>query len=222
MITHLQNDYIHHFGLTGTNYQVLNSVLKGHCILYDPHSCDPCLSNNGQQCDNATSKQIFVLETNENVTCVNIEDFLNQFVGKKADSKSKCDLLLYDGSKISFVDMYCGKEKFIFPHDTTHTDGRIEHKKGKLATVRQQITSTIDKLCEVPSIEKLIQTFQKKEGIFGYRGKNANKSPQQETPEESNISIFIKTAEMASNDLYSHLTHGFLFKTVKYPEVYVW
>ena len=79
MITHLQDDYIHHFGLTGTNYQVSHTVLNGHCILFDSKSCDPCISNNRQLCDNASSKQIFVLETSENVTCVNIEAFLNQF-----------------------------------------------------------------------------------------------------------------------------------------------
>jgi hypothetical protein len=93
----------------------------------------------------------------------------------------------------------------------------------ELATVRQQITSTIDKLCEVPSIEEAFQTYQNKEGIFGYRRKIANSvNPQQETPEESNISIFIKTSEMSSSDLHSNLSHGFIFKTVMYPDVYVW
>lgn len=223
MITHLQDDYIHHFGLTGTNYQVLHSVLNGHLSLYDPNSCDPCISSNKQQCDNASFRQIFILETNENVTCVNIEAFLNQFSGKKAGVRRKCDMLLYGGNKISFLEMFCGEEKFLYPHITTHKDESVDQKIGKLATVRQQITSTIDKLCEVPSIEEAIQSFQKKEGIFGYRRKNANSfNPQQETPEESNMSIFVKTAEVSSDDLHSNLTHGFIFKTVMYPEVYVW
>jgi hypothetical protein len=157
------------------------------------------------------------------VTCVNIEAFLNQFSGKKAGVRRKCDMLLYGGTKISFLEMFCGEEKFLYPHVTTHKDGSVEQKTGKLATVRQQITSTIDKLCEVPSIEEAFQTYQNKEGIFGYRRKIANSvNPQQETPEESNISIFIKTSEMSSSDLHSHLSHGFIFKTVIYPEVYVW
>lgn len=223
MIAQLQDDYIHHFGLTGTNYQVSHSVRNGHCIFFDSKSCDPCLSNNRQQCDNASSKQIFVLETSENVTCVNIEAFLNQFSGKKAGVGRKCDMLLYGGTKISFLEMFCGEEKFLYHHVTTHKDGSVEQKTGKLATVRQQITSTIDKLCEVPSIEEAFQTYQKKEGVFGYRRKNANSvNPQQETPEEYNINIFIKTAEMSSNDLHTRLSHGFVFKTVIYPEVYVW
>ncbi len=222
MIAQLQDDYIQHFGLTGTNYKVPNSVLKGHCILYDSNSCDPCISNNRQQCDNALSKQIFILETNENVTCVNIEAFLNQFSGKKAGVRRKCDMMIYGDVKISFLEMYCGEEKYLYPHFTSHKDGNVEEKIGKLATVRQQIISTIDKLCEVPSIERAIQTFQKKEGIFGYRRKDANDKFQQETREEKNISIFIKTAEKASKDLHSRLPHGFIFKTVIYPEVYVW
>lgn len=222
MITYLQDDYIRYFGLTGTNYQVPNTVLNGHCILYDSNSCDPCISNNMQQCDKASSKQIFVLDSNENVTCVNIEAFLNQFSGKKAGIGKRCDMMLYGGAKICFLEMNCGEEKHLYPHLTTHKDGNVEQKMGKLASVRQQIISTIDKLCEVPSIQDAFQGFQKKEGIFGYRRKYANDKSQQETPEENNISIFIKTAEMSSNDLSSRLTHGFIFKTVIYPEVYVW
>ena len=222
MIQHLQEDYIRHFGLTGTNYQVLNTTLNGRCILFDPNSCDPCIRDNRQQCDNELSKQIFILETSEEVTCVNIEAFLKQFSGKKAGARRKCDMMLFGDVKISFLEMYCGEEKYLFPHTTSHKDGSVEQKIGKLATVRQQIISTIDKLCEVPSIEKTIHTFQKKEGIFGYRRKNTNDKTPKETPEESNISIFIKIAELSSKDLQSRLTHGFIFKTVMYPDVYVW
>lgn len=223
MITRLQDDYIRHFGLTGTNYQVPNTVLNGHCILFDPNSCDPCISINRQQCDNASFKQIFILETHKNVTCVNIEAFLNQFTGTRAGLRRRCDMMLYDAATICFLEMYCGKEKYVFPYDTTHTDGSVEHNKGKLASARQQISSTIDKLCEVPSIENTIKTYQKKEGIFGYRRKNASGDKSTlETREESNMSIFVKTSEVSSDDLHSNLTHGFIFKTVMYPEVYVW
>lgn len=222
MIAHLQDDYISHFGLTGTNYQVSSSVLSEPCKIFDPNSCDPCLRNNRQQCDNATFKQIFILETHENVTCVNIEAFLNQFSGTRAGLRQRCDMLLYGAAKICFLEMYCGEEKYLYPHNAKHSSGRVEEKEGKLATVRQQITSTIDKLCEVPSIKETIHTYQKKEGILGYRRKYTNDNLQQETPEERNINIFIKTAETASDGGYSRLTHDFIFKTVLYPEVYVW
>lgn len=223
MIKHLQDDFIHHFELTGKNYQVPFSILNGHCILYDPCSCDPCIAKGKRQCDEASFKQIFILETKGDIYCVNIEKFFNQFVGTKADSQSKCDLMLYGGAKVSFLDMYCGQEKFVFPYDTTHKDGRVEHKTGKLATVRKQITSTINKLCEVPIIEEALQLFKDKEGLFAYRSKSTHEDDSfQEEPIEKSINIFIKVAEATSNDLHTLLTHGFVFKTVLYPEVYVW
>ena len=223
MIKHLQDDFIHHFELTGRNYQVYFSILNGHCILHDPYSCNPCIAKGKQQCDESSFKQIFILDTKDDVYCVNIEEFFNQFVGTKADSKSKCDLMLYGGTKVSFLDMYCGQEKFVFPYDTTHKDGRVEHKTGKIATVRKQITSTINKLCEVPIIEQALQLFNDKEGIFAYRNKTFHKDDSsQEESDESSITIFLRAAEAASSDLHTLLSHGFVFKTVLYPEVYIW
>lgn len=222
MINLLKEDYIQHFKLTGNNYQVKYTILKGRCILFDPKACDPCISSNKQQCDGPSFKQNFIMETKETVCCVDIESFMKQFDGTKAASLKKCDLMLFDDNKLSFLDMYCGQEKFLLPYNTTHHDGSIEQKKGKLATVRQQIITTIDKLCEVPSINSILHSFSKKEGLFGYRRKNTTIDVNNEATEEKNISIFIKTSEVVSSDLYSLLTHGFIFKVITYPDVYVW
>ena len=223
MIDYFLDDYTQHFKLTGTTYHVQYNTLNGRCVLFDTKSCDPCIGKGKRQCDESSFKQIFLIEANCDVCCVNIEDFLNQFVGTKADSQSKCDLLLYGGTKVSFIDMYCGQEKFVFPYDTMHTDGRVEHKIGKLATVRKQISSTINKLCEVPKIEQALQSFKDKEGLFAYRRKTIHEEGSfQEESLERSINVFIRAAEAASSDLHTLLTHGFVFKTVLYPKVYVW
>ena len=223
MIDTFLEDFTQHFKLTGTNYHVHYYIMNGRHVLFDPKSCDPCISKGKQQCDESSYKQIFILEAKSDVFCVDIEDFLNQFVGTKADSQSKCDLLLYGGTKVSFIDMYCGQDKFVLPYDTTHMDGRVEHKIGKLATVRKQIISSINKLCEVPKIKQVLQSFKDKEGLFAYRSKTTHvENSFQEESIERSINIFIKAAEVASSDLHTLLTYGFVFKTVLYPEVYVW
>lgn len=223
MIDFFLDKYKQYFKLTGTKYCLHYFTLNGRCVFSDPKSCDPCIGKGKRLCDESSFKQIFLIETDGDIICVNIEDFMNQFVGTKADSQSKCDLMLYGETKVTFLDMYCGQEKFVLPYDTTHTNGRVEHKIGKLATVRNQIISTINKLCEVPKIEQALQSFKDKEGLFAYRSKtNHLENPSQEKPLERNINIFIKAAEAASNDLHTLLTHGFVFKTVIYPEVYVW
>lgn len=223
MIKYLQEDYLNHFKLTRPECKVHSTALNGLCALYDSRSCNPCISNGRQQCDANSFKQIFLLETKSPVDCVNIDEFLSQFSGTKAEPRNRCDLMLYDNSKIAFVEMYCGQEKYIHPYETTHKSGRVEKKIGKLATVRQQITVTLDKLCEVPSIESKINTFQERLGLFGFRRKNGSKEMlEQGQGVENNINIFIRTAEAASEGGYTMLPHGFKFSVVTYPDVYVW
>lgn len=223
MIKYLQEDYLKHFKLTRPGCQVISTILNGRCALYDPKSCNPCISNGSQQCDEKTFKQIFLMETNNPLVCVNIEEYLSQFAGTKAEPRKRCDLMIFDNSKIAFVDMYCGQEKYVHPHVTTHKSGRVEKKIGKLATVRQQITLTLDKLCEVPSIESKMDTFQEKVGLFGYRRKNGSEEMVEPGKDVvNNINIFIRTAEVSSEGGYTLLPHGFKFSVVTYPEVYVW
>ena len=223
MIKYLQEDYLKHFKLTRPECQVITTTLNGLCIISDPKSCNPCISNGCQQCDKNSFKQIFLLETKASLSCVNIEEYLSQFAGTMAEPRNRCDLMIYDNSKIAFVEMYCGQEKYIHPYETTHKSGRVEKKMGKLATVRKQITVTIDKLCEVPSIESKMNTFQEKVGLFGFRKKNGNEEMVESGQNvENNIDIFIRTAEASSEGGYTLLPHGFRFSVVTYPEVYVW
>ena len=216
MIKYLQEDYLKHFQLTRPGCQVISYSLNGRCELYDPKSCNPCISNRRQQCDAKSIKQIFLLETKNSLHCVKIEEYLSQFAGTKAEPRKRCDLMIYDKSKIAFVEMYCGQEKYIHPHG-------VEKKIGKLATARQQITETLDKLCEVPSIESEMNTFHEKVGLFGFRRKNVSDEffdPKQNV--ENNMNIFIRTAEVSSEGGYTILPHGFKFSVVTYPCVYVW
>ena len=223
MIKYLQEDYLKHFKLTRPECQVISTKLNGFCALYDSKSCNPCISENRQQCDANSFKQVLLLETKSPVYCVNIEEYLNQFSGTKVEPRNRCDLMIYDNSKIAFVELFCGQEKYIHPHETTHKSGQVEKKRGKLATARQQITATLDKLCVVPSIESKIGTFQERLGLFGFRRKNGNKEVlQQGQIVEKNIDIFIRTAEASSEGGYTLLPHGFKFSVVTYPDVYVW
>lgn len=223
MIKYLQDDYQKHFKVTRSGCQVISFTLDGRCALYDPKSCNPCISNGRQQCDVNSFNQIFLLETRETLHCVNIEEYLSQFAGTKAEPPNRCDLLIYGNSKIAFVEMYCGQEKYIHPHETTHKSGLVEKKIGKLAHARLQITVTLDKLCEVPSIESEMNAFQERVGLFGFRNKNGRESLlESEQSVENNINIFIRTAEASSEGGYTLLPHGFKFSVVTYPKVYVW
>ena len=223
MIRFLQEDYLRHFELTRPGCQVISTTLNGLCALYDSKSCNPCISDGRQKCDANSEKQILLLETKLPLHCVNIEEYLSQFSGTKAEVRKRCDLLIYDNSKIAFVELFCGQGKFIHPYETIHMSGRVEKKVGKLALARQQITETIEKLCEVPSIESKMNTFKERLGLLGFRRKNGGEGMlEQGQNVENNIRIFIRTAEAPTDGGYTLLPHGFKFSVVAYPAFYVW
>ena len=101
-----------------------------------------------------------LLHADHPVTVVDIEGFLNQFDGKKAALKDRCDRMLYDNNKIVLVDFYCGQQKFVPPYSNTQGE-----QPGKLAKARHQINSTVEKICEVPSINERIAHYATKEGM---------------------------------------------------------
>ena len=211
MIDLLQNDYIAHFGLTG-NYTVVHHTVQGNVVFHDEIACEDCKNRQKQQCDAATDEQNFKLSSNSEVEVVDIEQFFNQFDGKRAGVSSRCDLMLYSNNKIAFVDMYCGQQKFVHPY--INQKGLQE---GKLAKVRKQITNTIDKLCEVPSIHLKVLLYGKKVGVFACRKKQAL---GEGTRDEENMQVFFHPT--FETDAFTLLANGFEFFTVEYPDEFVW
>jgi hypothetical protein len=108
--------------------------------------------------------------------------------------------------------MYCGQQKYVYPY--IYQKGLQE---GKLAKARKQITNTIDKLCEVPSIHLKVLLYGKKVGIFACR----KKQPIGEgTPDEENMQIFFHPT--LETEAFTLLANGFKFITVEYPDEFIW
>ena len=218
MIKILQKEFLDYYGLTGTQYHVPFYTSSGDIIEHDEKACRECKKKEMQQCYGDNEKQNLIIHSKHEITVIDIETFLNQFIGRKAGTGRKCDLIAYDLEKILFVDMYCGYQKGLIPHDVKTNEG-IKNKSGKIADAREQITSTFDKLYVVPSLQTKLDSFKVKEGLFANRKK---KYSNDEDKVMRNMGVFMEIAALSSRGLYSNLSHDIKFMQIDYPEKYNW
>lgn len=208
----LLNEYPTYFGATG-RYTISSVSKESSFALNDEKACRECRGQNKQHCSGEDADMHMLLHTDHPVMVVDIETFFNQFDGKRAAIKNRCDRMLYDDSKIVLVDFYCGLQKFLPPY--TNNKGE---QPGKLAKARLQITSTVEKICEVPSINERIAGYETKEGIFACRFKKSEPNPA--LLGEPAMQIFLNSTPQVKG--YTDIAHGFKFRMLEYPETYEW
>lgn len=208
----LQNEYPAHFGANG-KYTILSVEKQGVFPLNDEKACRECRGQNKQQCNNEDADTHMLLNADHPVTVVDIEGFLNQFDGRRAAIKKRCDKMIYDDNKIVLVDFYCGQQKYVQPYSNTRGE-----QPGKLAKARHQINSTVEKLCEVPAINERMNGYATKEGIFACRIKQPPAVPI--LPGSPGAQMFLNSIPKVKG--YTNIAHGFKFRMLKYPETYEW
>jgi len=208
----LLNEYPAHFGANG-KYAILSVEKQGVFPLNDEKACRECRGQDKHQCNNEDADTHMLLNADHPVTVVDIEGFLNQFDGKRAAIKERCDRMLYDDNKIVLVDFYCGQQKYVQPYANTRGE-----QPGKLANARDQINSTVEKICEVPAINERMNGYATKEGIFAYRIKQPPAVPI--LPGSPGAQMFLNSIPKVKG--YTNIAHGFKFRMLKYPETYEW
>ena len=173
--------------------------------------CPPFFSNNCEE-------KVFVVETHTLINMIEYEEYINRaFAGSH---KQCCDLILYDGDKIIFVDMTCSDESLLQAH---FLKGDVV--QGKRAKCRAQIQDSIDFLYEVPSIASYIDSKIAKRAILAYRIKDI--TPFNAIKVEDHLSKSEKAwlslmQEYEQRDLSIPMEHGFVYQSVKYPLPYQW
>ncbi len=208
----LLNEYPAHFGATG-RYTISAVENEGTFSLNDEKACRECRGQNRQQCLEEDADMHMLLHTDHPVTIVDIELFLNQFDGKRAAIKDRCDRMLYDDSKIVLVDFYCGQQKYVDPYINSKGN-----QPGKLAKARLQINSTVEKICEVPAINERMSEYTIREGIFACR----IKKPVIGTPilGAPSMETFLRSTPQVKG--YTIIARDFKFRMLEYPTQYVW
>lgn len=188
---------------------------NGKFTCRDPRACSDCERLSPQAATVCDGVVLSCETRSKTVEVIELEAFLNHFIGLKAlPSGQKCDLLMEGEGVIALCDMTCSRAKYIAPF--VMKDGT--KKIGKRNTVKGQIENTISTLMDVPEIASAIRMKNQKIALFAYREKpdkddegfDGHVSMQMSRFNAIDISSF-------EDSMYADMEHGFLFTEVKYP-----
>lgn len=201
--------------------KIFDSDHASHCVKYcqrsgnfsfhDDKACKQCIPFFSENCEHQT----FLVHSDAVVEILDIEDFLNSFTSLQGE---RCDCLLYDASKIAFLDMYCGMSQYVEIHIT---DGK--YVIGKKTKVRQQIEATVNRLYEITDIKNYIESKTERYGIMGYRAKDEEIFRNVPKKISSSVNKFLRIKKILQERRLSlPMRHGFKFIVVAYPSRYLW
>ena len=206
----LEQEFAKGYGLT-RKVPVSVNVYGGSFSLCDDKACNSCDSTHNQNCD----KIVLHVKCETPIDVVDLEHFLDAFNDKI--SGKRCDLMMYDESKIVLCELTCSKSHLIVPHKRKDVwvPGKREYAYG-------QIDNTIRTLCHVALVHEAIKK-RKKVALFAYREKDFPivddfigkiVQPMKDfNPLEASI---------AAMNLSTDMSEGFSFVQVRYPDAYLW
>ena len=201
---------LHHkqHGTISLDEQSVNGVVS----LNDDVACRSCIPFFSVSCEH----EVLKLDTqNTSISVVNIEKFLDNFDEVKG---RRCDFLMFDSNKIVLLDMTCSMEEYLSPH---LVEGLPQ--QGKRLVARTQIEHTLDILTAEPAILAYINNKEKKEGVLAYRAKDEDLFSNVPKVIEKTANVWLRMEEdFESRKLSFPMSYGFVFKSIKYPEVYNW
>lgn len=209
----LENNLLNYKGRQ-SGHLVHQSVFTDKMLIGDAVACRQCPPFFRRNCD----EKVLIVDTHTPINMIEYEEYINRaFAGSH---KQCCDLILYDGDKIVFVDMTCSDESLLQAH---FREGNIV--QGKRAKCRAQIQDSLSFLYEVPSIASYIDAKITKRAILAYRIKDI--TPFNEIEVEEHLSKSEKAwlslmQEYEQRDLSIPMEHGFAYQSVKYPIPYRW
>lgn len=204
----LENEFGKAFGSTKI-VEAKETVFCGTTRIKDDKSCLSCQKN-----DECKDQTVIEILSKTDIHIIDFESFVNNF---PKITGSRCDLILYDKSKIALMELSCLSEEYLF-------NGKYgSEKTGKAVHAYKQISESLKKLHHSPSISKKINTFQYKTGIFAYRVKDLNMHDdfyKKFSDNTKQFSLFDK--EMDKELMSSDIGYGFTFQKNRYPEKYIW
>lgn len=208
----LKNHFTSAYDPSGNPHTVQLLTFQGHHSFGDQNASRQCHSFFR---DGGCEQLVFKVFSLTHINKIDIEEFLNEF---RIINGDRCDLLLYNDSKIVLADMYCGSNDYIAPHNT---DGKPV--VGKKAKVRKQIESTLDVLYSIPEIAHYIDSKSHKIGIMAYRDKYEGHFDNNPAKIKASIGSFLKPTEaLGRRNMIIPIAHGFAYMVNKYPHVYQW
>jgi len=206
----LENDFVRHYGKEGGKYHLSQDTIQGSIALHDPIACGQCLNFFRSQCQHETLK----IRTTNHVNVANYEEFVN-LLGIAGE---KCDILIYDSTKLVLLDLTCSMEHYLGEH---YVNGISV--QGKRMKARNQIAKSIEQLYAVQTLADRIDAYLEKEAILAFRVKDEDLFRNVPKIIERSERVWMAMARQNENrQLKMPMPHGFNFLMVRYPKEYQW
>ena len=213
--TLLKNDLPQAYGLTRSNVTLNYHSETGTFELEDQVACHNCKQKFPDR--NGCNERTMKIDASDNtITIVEYEDYINQFNGKNYANGGRCDLMMFDADnhKVSFCDLGCYSE---------------EHVEKKQKKSHQQVCDSLVRFLRQPCGRTFINQFDEKVLIFGRRDPAVNPHAVVSTPARGNVKLnmqaflinpFSKPKYAVSTEVVEGVNVNFVI--VNYPETYVW
>lgn len=213
--TLLKEDLPQAYGLTRPHVTLSCDSKTGIFELGDQVACRKCKSRWPDR--NECNERVMKIDATDNtITIVDYEEYMNQFNGKQYANGGRCDLMMFDDAdkhKVVFCDLGCYSE---------------EHVEKKRIKSYQQVCDSLTRFLRKPCGKSFIDQFGEKVLIFGRRDPAVKLD---ETPEpkrgdaKGNMQAFLTNPVSKSKYAVSaEVVEGenVDFVIVNYPEPYVW
>lgn len=210
MRTLLENDFVRHFGKQVGSVPLPIRQVSGTNRLYDPVACRQCLDFFRLHCPHET----FVMNSMDAVNVVDYESYIDnlQLEGEK------CDLMLFDADKVALVDFTCTMEHYLGAHRVNGAPCQ-----GKRMKSRSQLARSIERLCAVPTLAAHIGGMAQRDAVLAYRVKDEDLFRSVPMEIEKTEQVWQELArQRESRKLTMPMSDGFVFRMVRYPDVYQW
>lgn len=144
---------------------------------------------------------------------IHYEEYISQYNGTKVDVEERCDYLIYDEQQKNFIinELTCSQEKYINPY--INSQGQ---QIGKRAKAQIQMTKSIERLKNVPTICSAIDKYEKKIALFACRIRQVNIGDAA----INSMNTFLSSLKIVSHIEGASLPGNFVFEQLIYDEVY--
>ena len=173
---------------------------SGTFSLLDAEACRDCRL----QCDPIPSnrKQLMVL-TAKNVNTIKVDSI---FKPVKEDYGRMCDYLMDDGNKFALIEMTCATQKYV---------------ESKRVTCIGQLYNTLTNLRTCGPVRQHIEKAAEREAIFSWKG-TFDSADLFDPVEKSMTAMTDIGDDVYSPHNVSAFESGFLYREIRYPDVWVW
>lgn len=182
------------------NINLIETMYTGDFSLVDSKACQGCK----QVCNPVLSeRKQLLIHSSSGINTIKVDDV---FEPVDENLGEMCDYVLDDGRKFALIEMTCATKEY------------VESKREKCLG---QLSNTLAILLTCGQVRLHIENKEEREVVFSWRETNGPLDSSDHV-ETSMAAMTALADEVYSTDNISKFEWGFLYREIRYPNVYNW